>query len=358
METPETYCILMAGGSGTRFWPASRRQRPKQFLPIAGGEPLIVETWKRVEGLVPPERVLVVTTADQAEEVRGLLPDLPALNLIVEPEARNTGPCVALAAFEVRQRCRDSVQIVLPADHVIRPREAFQRTLRAAVREANQSGALIVCGIQPSFPATGFGYVQAGEIVRQMDGQPVMRVQRFVEKPDAEARAQALPEAEGGYYWNAGIFVWHTDAILRAVEQFMPHHHAGLERASRGTDIAEVYRELPKVSIDVGVLERAEGVRMLPIDYFWSDVGAWSALPEVAEGDDGGNVASGGAELIAEDARGCVVHAEDGEVVALIGVDDLIVVHAGRATLVCPRDRAQDVRRIVERLELEAPDFL
>jgi mannose-1-phosphate guanylyltransferase len=356
MATPEIFCVLMAGGSGTRFWPASRRQRPKQFLPIAGGEPLIVETWRRLEGLVPPERVLVVTTADQADEVRTLLPDLPALNLIVEPEARNTGPCVALAAFEVRQRCRDSVQIVLPADHVIRPREAFQRTLRAAVREANQSGALIVCGIQPSYPATGFGYVQAGEILRQVDGQPVMRVLRFVEKPDA-ARAQAFL-AEGGYYWNAGIFVWHTDAILRAVEQYMPRHYAGLERARRGTDIVEIYRELPAVSIDVAVLERAEGVRMLPIDYFWSDVGSWSALPEVSEHDAGGNVITGGAELLVEEAGGCVVHAGAGEVVALIGVHDLIVVHSGRATLVCPRDRAQDVRRIVERLKLEAPDFL
>lgn len=356
MATPETYCILMAGGSGTRFWPASRRQRPKQFLSIAGGEPLIVETWKRVEGFVDPDHVLVVTTADQADEVRALLPDLPPLNLIVEPEARNTGPCVALAAFEVRQRCRDSVQVVLPADHVIRPREAFQRTLRAAVREANQSGALIVCGIQPTFPATGFGYVQAGEILRHVDGQPVMRVRRFVEKPDA-ARAQAFL-GEGGYYWNAGIFVWHTDAILRAVEQFMPRHHAGLQSAQRGTDIVEVYRELPSVSIDVAVLERAEGVRMLPIDYFWSDVGSWSALPEVSQGDERGNVSTGGAELLTEDARGCIVHAANGEVVALIGVEDLIVVHSGRATLVCPRERAQDVKRIVERLALEAPDFL
>src|SRR5688572_4287176 len=356
MATPETYCILMAGGSGTRFWPASRRLRPKQFLPIGGGEPLIVETWRRIEGVVPPERVLVVTTADQADEVRSLLPDLPPLNLIVEPEARNTGPCVALAAFEVRQRCRDSVQIVLPADHVIRPRESFQRTLRAAVREANQSGALIVCGIQPSFPATGFGYVQAGEILRQVDGQPVMRVLRFVEKPDA-ARAQAFL-SEGGYYWNAGIFVWHTDAILRAIERWMPETHAALVGATRGVDIGEIYRSLPKVSIDVGVLERASGVRMIPIDYFWSDVGTWSSLAEVSEAGEGGNSVSGGAELVAEDARGCIVHAAPGEVVALLGVSDLIVVHSGKATLVLPRDRAQDVRRIVERLQIEAPDFL
>ncbi len=356
MATPEIYCVLMAGGSGTRFWPASRRQRPKQFLRIAGAQPLLVETWTRLEGFAPPERILVVTTADQAEEVVALLPELPALNLIVEPEARNTGPCVALAAFEIHHRSQDSVQVVLPADHVIRPREAFQRTLRAAAREANQSGALIVCGIQPTFPATGFGYVQVGEIVRQADGQPVYRVQRFVEKPDA-ARAQTFL-AEGGYFWNAGIFVWHTDAILRAIEQWMPATHAALARVRKGTDIREAYRDLPPVSIDVGVLERAALVRMLPIDYFWSDVGSWNALPGVSPGDVGGNVKSGGVELIGEDSSGCVVHAEEGQVVALLGVQDLIVVHSGKATLVCARDRAQEVKRIVERLKIQAPDFL
>jgi mannose-1-phosphate guanylyltransferase len=263
---------------------------------------------------------------------------------------------VALAAHEVHRRAPDSIQVVLPADHVIRPRESFHRTLRAAAREANQSGGLIVCGIQPTFPATGFGYVHTGEILRQVDGQAVYRVARFVEKPDAATARRFL--AEGGYFWNAGIFVWHTQAILSAVEQFMPQTHAALEEAGRGKDISELYRSLPKVSIDVAVMERASSVRMIPIDYFWSDVGSWSSLVDVSEPDGGGNSISGGAELVAEDSRGCVVHAASGEVVALVGVEDLIVVHSGRATLVLPRERAQDVRRIVERLEIEAPDFL
>ena len=356
MKTPEIYCVLMAGGSGTRFWPASRRQQPKQFLRIAGEEPLLTQTWRRLEGFVTPERVLVVTTADQAELVGEALPDLPPLNLLIEPEARNTGPCVALAAHEIHRRAPDSVQVVLPADHVIRPRESFQRTLRAAAREANQSGALIVCGIQPTFPATGFGYVHVGEIVRQVGGQAVYRVARFVEKPDHATARRFL--VEGGYYWNAGIFVWHTEAILRAIERWMPETHAALQAAGRGTDISELYRALPRVSIDVAVLERAESVRMIPIDYFWSDVGSWSSLSEVTPADEGGNSVSGGAELLAEASRRCIVHAGPGEVVALIGVEDLIVVHSGRATLVLPRDRAQDVRRIVERLRIEAPDFL
>jgi len=356
MDIPEIYCVLMAGGTGTRFWPASRRQQPKQYLRIAGEEPLLTQTWRRLEGFVPPEQVLVVTTADQVEQVLAALPDLPALNLLVEPEARNTGPCVALAAHEVARRAPDSIQVVLPADHVIRPRESFQRTLRAAAREANQSGALIVCGIQPTFPATGFGYVQAGEIARQVDGLAVYRVLRFVEKPDSATAQRFL--AEGGYYWNAGIFVWHTAAILRAIERWMPEAHAAFEAAGRGTDIGELYPTLPKVSIDVGVLERASLVRMIPIDYFWSDVGSWSSLGEVTEADEVGNSVSGGAELFSEDSRGCIVYAGAGEVVALLGVSDLIVVHSGKATLVLPRDRAQEVRRIVERLQIEAPDFL
>src|SRR5688500_12670040 len=321
MDIPDIYCVLMAGGSGTRFWPASRRGQPKQFLRIAGEEPLLAQTWQRLEDFVPPERVLVVTTADQVGQVTEVLPGLPPLHLLVEPEARNTGPCVALAAHEIHRRSPDSVQVVLPADHVIRPRDSFQRTLRAAAREANQSGALIVCGIQPTFPATGFGYIQVGEIARNVEGQSVYRVQRFVEKPDA-ARAQALL-AEGGYEWEAGHLVWRTRAILRAIERWMPETHAALVGATRGVDIGEIYRSLPKVSIDVGVLERASGVRMIPIDYFWSDVGTWSSLAEVSEAGEGGNSVSGGAELVAEDARGCIVHAAPGEVVALLGVSDL-----------------------------------
>jgi len=263
---------------------------------------------------------------------------------------------VALAAYEIRRRAPDSIQVVLPADHVIRPRESFQRTLRAAAREANQSGALLVCGIQPSFPATGFGYVHVGEILRQQEGQAVYRVQRFVEKPDAATAQRFL--SEGGYYWNAGIFVWHTEAILRAIEKWMPETHAALADAHRGIDITEAYRALDPVSIDVGVLERAVNVRLIPIDYFWSDVGSWTALGEVAAPDARGNSVSGGAELVAEESHGCIVHAGPGEVVALLGVHDLIVVHSGKATLVLPRERAQDVRRIVERLRIEAPDFL
>ena len=349
MQDPPLFAVIMAGGSGTRFWPASRSHRPKQYLRIGGEEPLLKETWNRLEGLVPPERTLVVTTSDQVEEVRQALPELPALNILAEPMARNTAPCVALAAFEVKRRAPDSVQLVLPADHVIRPRERFQETLRAAAKEANQLGTLITCGIRPTYPATGFGYIEAGAPTREVDGIEVRRVQRFVEKPPLERAREFLEH--GGFLWNAGIFVWHTDAICRAIEQYMPETHAALVRVAKGADLRELYGTLPAQSIDVAVLERARNVRVLPIDYFWSDVGTWNAISEVQSPEPDGNVKSGGTELVAEEARGCVVHGDSGEVIALIGVQDLIVVHAGNATLVCRKDRAQDVKKIVERLQ-------
>jgi mannose-1-phosphate guanylyltransferase len=349
MQEPPLFAVIMAGGSGTRFWPASRSTKPKQYLRIGGEEPLLKETWNRLEGLVPAERVLVVTTSDQVEEVRGALPDLPELNILAEPEARNTAPCVALAAFEIKRRAQDSVQVVLPADHVIRPRERFQATIRAAAKEANQLGTLITCGIRPTYAATGFGYIEVGAPTREVDGLEVRRVQRFVEKPPLERAREFLEH--GGFLWNAGIFVWHTDAICRAVEEHMPETHAALSRVARGADLRELYAALPSRSIDVAVLERARNVRVLPIDYFWSDVGTWNAIGEVQAAEPDGNVRSGGTELVAEDARGCVVHGDEGEVIALVGVQDLIVVHSGNATLVCHRDRAQDVKKIVERLQ-------
>jgi mannose-1-phosphate guanylyltransferase len=343
------YAVILAGGSGTRFWPASRAERAKQYLAIGTERPLLVETARRLEGLVPPERVLVVTTRAQAGQVRAFLPELPGENVIAEPLARNTAPCLALAARELRARDPDSVQIVLPADHVIRPAESFRRTMRAAALFAQAQGALVVCGIKPTHPATGFGYVEAGPLVARSDDLPVHSVQRFVEKPALERAREFL--ASGRFLWNAGIFVWRTDAIWTQFERHLPEVARALAAATTEQAISSAYAAFPAVAVDVAILERATGVHMLPIDYFWSDVGSWPALAEVCAGDAGGNVTSGGAESIAIDASGNVVHAEPGEIVALIGVSDLVVVHSRGATLVCPKDQAQRVKELVERLQ-------
>jgi mannose-1-phosphate guanylyltransferase len=358
MARPGLFAVVMAGGSGTRFWPASRRARPKQFLPVWGGRAMIAETCARLAGLVPWDRVLVVTAANQAELVARALPELPRENILAEPAARNTAPCVAFAAEEILRREPEAVQVVLPADHVIRPTASFQRSVAAAAAEARESSALVIFGVRPDRPATGYGYVEAGATVGTRDSIPVYSVTRFVEKP-SRARAEEFLAA-GRFLWNSGMFVWSTRAIRAALELHAPAIAQGFARVAAGEPLARVYPALPGVAIDVAVLEQARNVRMLPIDYEWSDVGSWSALPELHARDRDGNwpVLAGGARLVAEDAQGCLAYAEGDEVIALVGVRDLAVVRAGNATLVCPIERAQDVKRIVERLAGDGERFL
>jgi len=358
MDSPRLFAVVMAGGSGTRFWPASRRARPKQFLPVSGGRPMITETCARLEGLVTPERTLVVTAESQVALVREALPDLPPENVLAEPAARNTAAAVAFAATEVERRDVNALQVVLPADHVIRPTASFQRTLAAAAAEAGAGDVLVIFGVRPDHPATGYGYIESGATLATRDSIPVHAVERFVEKPDL-ARAREFLDS-GRFLWNSGMFVWSTRSILAALERHAPEIHAGFRRIAGGEALESVYPGLPSLPIDVAVLEKAANVRMLPIDYAWSDVGSWAALPELHPRDASGNwpVLVGAARLIAEDSSGCLAYAEGDEIVALVGVQDLVVVRAGNATLVCSREHAQEVKRIVERLSRDDPRFL
>lgn len=344
----------MAGGSGTRFWPASRRARPKQFLPIGTSEPLICSTRARVAPLVSLERTLVVAGAAHAELVRETLPDLPAENLLLEPVGRNTLPCVALAAAEVRRRDPRAIQAVFPADHVIAPEEEFRTSLRAAVAEAAADVSLVTLGVRPTYPATGYGYIERGDEAPARDGHRVYDVARFVEKPDRERAERFL--ASGRFLWNSGIFVWSTDAIVAALQEHAPREWDAL-RDARPADLGPVYERLDSTPVDVAILEKAARRRVLPLDVTWSDVGTWAALAEVLPADAAANHVSPGARVAALDASGNVVHGGREELVALIGVTDLVVVRAGDVTLVCPRDRAQDVKDVVARLERDAPEW-
>jgi mannose-1-phosphate guanylyltransferase len=352
----QIHAVIMAGGFGTRFWPASRKALPKQFLPIGSKRALIAETARRLDGLVALENVLVVTGREHVALVRRFLPKLPPENVLAEPVGRNTAPCVAWASVELARRGGDTVQIVLPSDHVIEPPREFRKVLRAACDEAIETRALCTLGVQPTHAATGYGYIEGAEKLAERDGTDVLRVARFVEKPDRARAEQFL--ASGRFFWNAGIFVWRTDAILAALEEHAADIVGPLRTMRNAEDVERVYPSLRSAPIDVAVMEKAAAVHVLPIRFRWSDVGSWAALPEVLAADPHGNVASGGALVLAHDAQGNVVHGKRGETIALVGVKDLVVVRAGKALLVMPRERAQDVKHIVARLEKEDPRSL
>lgn len=356
VSSPTPFAVIMAGGFGTRFWPASRKSLPKQFLPIAGRRTMIAETAARLKGLVEWERTLVVTSKDHVALVRKYLRKLPPENILAEPVGRNTAPCVAWAAIEIARRDPSAVEIVLPSDHVIQPAAEFRRVLRAAVEEAQAGQCLLTLGIRPTSPATGYGYIELGALVHERSKCAVHAVARFVEKPD-RARAEEFLRS-GRFLWNAGIFVWSTSAILAALEQHTPALVAALSSARAPADIDRIYPTLASTPVDIAILEKAGNVRVMPIAFAWSDVGSWAALPEVQSADEQRNVVAGGTRLFVHESEGCIVYGKGGEITALIGVKDLVVVRAGKAVLVVPRERAQDVKHIVQRLEKDDPSHL
>lgn len=341
--------VIMAGGSGTRFWPLSRQSRPKQFLPLASERPLIVDTLDRLPPLASAAETFVVCGPGHAPAVRELLPDLPASHVIVEPAARNTAPAIGLAAIHVAHSDPQGVMVVLPSDHHIADEPAFRHTLEEAAQLAAE-GMLTTIGITPTRPDTGYGYIHLGAPL----GDVAHRVQRFVEKPDLD-RARAYLKS-GDYLWNAGIFAMRADVILREIRQHLPKLAGALERIAPtiGTDryeetLAREFSQAEPTSIDYGVMERAENIACVPGSFGWSDVGSFAALPDVRPIDAHGNVAPKDAVLV--DCRGCVVVGQPGRTIAAVGLTDVVIVDAGDALLVVPRERAQEVRFAVEALK-------
>lgn len=340
--------VIMAGGSGTRFWPLSRAKRPKQFLPLATKRPLIVETLDRVRGVAPVKQTFVVCGAVHAPLVKKTLPKLPKANILVEPEARNTAPAIALATAHVAAKDPEGIVVVLPSDQHVADVSAFQASLAEAI-DAARAGHIVTLGIQPTRPETGYGYIQLGDVLQ---GQ-ARRVSRFAEKPDRATAEQYL--VSGEYLWNAGIFVFRADVMLEAFKRHMPELSASLDviRASLGTSKAPTvlkreFAKMPSTSIDYGIAERATNMVVVPSRCGWSDVGSFNALPEVRAADSQGNVVIGNHLVI--DASGCVVVGA-GKPIAVVGMKDVVVVDAGDAMLVLPKDKSQDVRKVVEALK-------
>lgn len=356
------HAVIMAGGVGTRFWPRSRRARPKQLLPIAGDVSMIRLTVDRLRPLFPADHLWVVTGAEQADGVRRELPELHASHVLVEPVGRNTAPCIGVAAAVLdAQGAGDDTMVVVASDHVIRAEERFRDVLRASRTFLAQADRLITLGIRPTCPETGYGYIRRGDEGAVVDGQRFDVVDRFLEKPDL-ATAHRLV-ADGKHLWNSGMFVWRTRRILDELQQHAPEIAAAVLPlgAVWGTPqwdarLKQAYTACPSISIDYAVMEKAAGVWVAEVDIGWSDVGSWAALPELRGTDAAGNVLPAGA--IAVDARGNIVDGAGGRTIVLLGVSDLIVVDEPDALLVCHRDQAQAVGKIPERLRSAGKDSL
>lgn len=348
------HAVIMAGGSGTRFWPESRNQRPKQFLKIAGEESMIALTARRLLPLVPPDRIHVVTLREQIPLAAEALAPLgvPRANLIAEPAARNTAAAIGLAALELAERDPEAVFAVLPADHVIAPAEAFCRCLERGFA-LSERGLLVTFGIRPTHAATGYGYIELGAPLA--DDPHARRIASFKEKPDRSTAERFL--ASGSYAWNSGMFVWRAGTILDELARHCPELHTSLRALHRGRAAGGAldeagYRALPSLPIDVAVMERSSAGCVLPVDFEWNDVGAWPALEELHPADSGGNrgVFPAGGALVAHDARGAIAFSSTPHLIAVLGLDDVVVVHTPDATLVARKDRCEDVKKIVEAL--------
>lgn len=350
------HAIVMAGGSGTRFWPASRAALPKQLLPLAGERTLLEDTVARLEGLVPPERVLVVTSARLLAAARRQLPQVPETGLVGEPCKRDTAPCIGLAALLVSRHDPDATMAVMPSDHVITPAAKFQDAIRqAAALVAEAPGRLVTFGIRPTYPAESFGYIQQGAALAVAPGAaPAHVVARFREKPPAQVAAEYL--AAGDSLWNAGIFVWKAATILAALRERQPDCLAHLERIAAAWDgpdreavFAHEFAAIKGISIDYAVLEHAADVVVIEAPFTWDDLGGWSAVARQRGVDAEGNTIIG--RHLGIDSVRTIVHAADDHLVVTMGLEDMLVVHTPDATLVADRTREEAVRKVVAELE-------
>jgi mannose-1-phosphate guanylyltransferase len=344
---PRTIAVIPAGGAGTRLWPRSRRSTPKHVLPFGrSGRPLLRETYDRASKLA--SEVFVLTEVAQRAIIEKVLPEMDSEHLILEPTARGTTSAFGLAALTLRERYDDAVMFVMPADHVVHGRAAVARAVRAARHTAATTDSLVTVGLKPTFPSTGLGYIHA-------PGRPqsgAIRVQRFVEKPDL-ATAEGFLRA-GGYYWNLAWFCWRLDVFLAELGRHAPRHLAGLRKviAARAAGdepaAAAHYRRLRVEVIDRSVMEKTDRLKLVPADFEWTDIGNWAELGDRVRADADGNSVEGASVLV--DTRGSLILGS-GRLVAAIGLEDMIIVDTEDAILVCPRSRAQDVRKVVEALK-------
>lgn len=345
----KNYCLIMAGGSGTRFWPRSRVKMPKQYLRLFGDQSLIQESVQRFANFIPEESIYIVSAKSQQEVLESQTTRLPKQNMIYEPVGKNTLPAIGLAALFIADKDPDGILIVSPSDHLIQNDELFRQTIESAALIAEEKDGIVTIGITPRYPATGYGYVQTAEEVQIGQAIKSFAVNRFVEKPNLEMATGYLKQ--GGFFWNSGIFIFKVSVFLNSVQNYAPGLYADLMRIGEhiGTfsyeeALDKIYNEVESISIDYGILEKASNVFLVQGDFVWNDLGSWDEVYKYGIKDENQNAQSG--EVVFLDSKNSYVYAPN-SLVAVVGLDDVIVVQEGDTILVCRRDRAEDIKHVV-----------
>ncbi len=351
----KTVGLIMAGGSGTRFWPLSRRRYPKQALKLVGDKEMINLTIDRCNPLIDGKDMHIITNEEQVQLLTGIVGErLPEDNIFAEPCARNTAPCILYSVLKLQKRYGDVVVCVLSADHYIKDEAEFRKQLQYAASYAAQHEVIVTMGIVPTFPSTGYGYIKKGSKL-EFDTD-IYKVERFVEKPDLETAQSYLDD--GGYLWNSGMFVFRTSTILDSFKRYMPDMYEAISplEAVIDTDeemklLPEIYPKLEKISFDYGIMEHESRVVVIPGDFGWSDVGTWESLEDIRPADEDGNIVSG--QHVGIDTKNCVIYGDGKQLIATIGLSNVVIVSTKDALLVCPQDRVQDIRDLVDKIEKE-----
>lgn len=349
------YTLIMAGGSGTRFWPRSKVAKPKQYLNIFGDDSLLQSTIKRFATFTETDNIYIVSGKSQAKVLEEQTSNLPKDNLIYEPVGKNTLPCIGLAAMFAEKENPDGIMVVSPSDHLIENDELFKDTVLAAAKIADERDGIVTIGITPAYPATGYGYVKTAENITGSAKIKQFKVDRFVEKPNEATATEYLKQ--GGFYWNSGLFVFKISVFLNAVKEFAPELYTDLRRiqADLGNPTFEqtldtIYRAVESISVDYGIMEHAKNIYLVEGNFVWNDLGSWESVYLTDKKDDNGNAGSG--EAIIVDSNNSYVYSDRG-LIALVGLDNVVVVQDGNTTLVCKRENAEDVKKIVDQLKSE-----
>ncbi|QCT04502.1 putative mannose-1-phosphate guanylyltransferase/mannose-6-phosphate isomerase [Paenibacillus algicola] len=351
----KTTCLIMAGGKGERFWPKSRTNLPKQFLNISGNKSMIQQCIDRLQNFIPIDQIFVITNELYAELIKAQIPALPFENIIIEPIGRNTAPCVGLASIIIEEKYRGSSMIVLPSDHIIKDETEFIEILKTAVSVSQLGGNLVTLGITPTYPETGYGYIESTNETIEMNNLRVYKVNQFVEKP-SEDKALTYVKS-GNYYWNSGIFVWRVDVLRKYIKDLMPEMHdiletmkSGFQTNERNDVIRAEFPKMPDQSIDYGIMEKAHDIYVIPCVFGWDDVGSWTALERIGNLDDSGNVIRG--NTLSIDTQRCIIES-NGKLIATLGVEDLIIVETDDVTLICKKDKAQEIKSLIKELKVQ-----